>query len=101
MSLGFSLAFLILFYRKFGLKEEYADTLYLCRHCRCLFWKSFGHPCVVVDEAAVDEPSSKTSDLDANNGNEGAVPVVKAFVEQSVREHIPVPPEAFLNFFSL
>lgn len=28
-----------LFYRKFGLKEEYADCLFLCRHCRCLFWK--------------------------------------------------------------
>lgn len=32
--------------KKFDLKEEYADCLLLCRHCRCLFWKSFGHPCI-------------------------------------------------------
>ena len=26
-------------FRKFGLKEEYTDCLFLCRYCRCLFWK--------------------------------------------------------------
>ncbi|UYV66231.1 FBXO32, partial [Cordylochernes scorpioides] len=25
--------------KKHGLREEYADYLFLCRHCRCLFWK--------------------------------------------------------------
>ncbi|PRD23212.1 UNVERIFIED_CONTAM: F-box only protein 25 [Trichonephila clavipes] len=25
--------------RKHGLKEEYTESLFLCRHCRCLFWK--------------------------------------------------------------
>ncbi|XP_027203164.2 uncharacterized protein LOC113797049 isoform X1 [Dermatophagoides pteronyssinus] len=33
--------------KKFGLKEEYADCLFLCRYCRCLFWKSKNHPCIL------------------------------------------------------
>lgn len=41
-------------YRKFDLKEEYADCLLLCRHCRCLFWKSFGHPCIKNDDSPRD-----------------------------------------------
>lgn len=38
-------------YRRFDLKEEYADCLLLCRHCRCLFWKSIGHPCIEKTES--------------------------------------------------
>lgn len=60
--------------RKFGLKEEYADTLVLCRHCRCLFWKSFGHPCVTN---SLEETESMSS------------------------SQLQVPPQAFLKFFSL
>lgn len=37
-------------WRRFELKEEYADCLLLCRHCRCLFWKSIGHPCIENNE---------------------------------------------------
>lgn len=55
--------------RKYDLKEEYADCLLLCRHCRCLFWKSFGHPCIINEEeedelaqarASVDQSKEQT-----------------------------------------
>lgn len=36
--------------KKYDLKEEYADSLLLCRQCRCLFWKSIGHPCIGNEE---------------------------------------------------
>ncbi|XP_076319263.1 F-box only protein 25-like isoform X2 [Tachypleus tridentatus] len=55
----------------FGLKEEYADCLFLCRHCRCLFWKSSGHPCIHASQQQLNEKC------------------------------IPVQPQAFLKFFSL
>jgi len=80
--------------KKYGLKEEYADTLLLCRYCRCLFWKSFGHPCVNHGQAADSSPTS-TSPIEAppslnlNNNN----------VNNPL--HVPVPPQAFLKFFSL
>ncbi|EEC18263.1 conserved hypothetical protein [Ixodes scapularis] len=78
----------LLFHRlrkKHGLREEYADSLLLCRHCRCLFWKSFGHPCLKVPR---DEETSE----------EGDAPLAPTSV---VPVCIPVTPQAFLQYFSL
>ncbi|XP_053200555.1 F-box only protein 25-like isoform X2 [Panonychus citri] len=78
--------------KKFGLKEEYADCLFLCRHCRSLFWKSFGHPCVIT-QGSVNE-------MDKDNPDESGESEIseKYFM---VPQHIPVPPQSFLKFFSL
>lgn len=73
--------------RKFGLKEEYADYLFLCRHCRCLFWKSFGHPCLDLFTSA------QTENEDGNERDDDCVTTVPLYV--------PVPPQMFLKFFSL
>ncbi|BES97734.1 F-box protein [Nesidiocoris tenuis] len=34
--------------KHYGLREDYAETLSLCRACRCLYWTASGHPCVGV-----------------------------------------------------
>lgn len=47
--------------KQFDLKEEYADCLLLCRHCRCLFWKSIGHPCIKDPEIDVHETAHHCS----------------------------------------
>ncbi|GAB6033639.1 hypothetical protein CHUAL_013702 [Chamberlinius hualienensis] len=60
--------------RLFGLKEDYADILHLCRQCRCLFWKSFGHPCMLEK---LDDEGDKSS------------------------LYVPIQPQDFLKFFSL
>ncbi|KAK6634175.1 hypothetical protein RUM44_004783 [Polyplax serrata] len=64
----------------YGLREEYAETIQLCRNCRCLFWKSIGHPCIVDQDPGFQE---KLETVDKNS------------------LHIPIPPQAFLKFFSL
>ncbi|XP_068618195.1 F-box only protein 25 isoform X2 [Battus philenor] len=66
----------------YGLREEaqYAETLSLCRHCKCLFWRSLGHPCI-ADQC----PEYRERLKEAG----GPLP-----------PH-PVPPAAFLKFFSL
>ena len=69
------------FLRVFGLREDYAEILHLCRNCRCLFWKTYGHPCI-VDHQPTDNKSDEPS-CDP-----------EAF-------YVPVPPQAFLKFFSL
>ncbi|XP_054716284.1 F-box only protein 25-like [Uloborus diversus] len=74
--------------RKYGLKEEYTESLFLCRHCRCLFWKSFGHPCVDPRRSI---PSSVDSVDDDNEQS----------LVSSVPLYVPIPPQAFLSFFSL
>jgi hypothetical protein len=68
--------------RLFGLREDYAEILHLCRNCRCLFWKTYGHPCI-VDHQQTDNKSDEPSSCDP-----------EAF-------YVPVPPQAFLKFFSL
>ncbi|GIY86223.1 f-box only protein 25 [Caerostris darwini] len=73
--------------RKHGLKEEYTESLFLCRHCRCLFWKSFGHPCV-------DLGRSIPSGMEYVDENNGSLVNTSPF-------YIPIPPQAFLSFFSL
>ncbi|CAJ0574401.1 unnamed protein product, partial [Mesorhabditis spiculigera] len=39
--------------RHHGVKEFYADMIHLCCHCRCLFWRSLGHPCVSQNAPSV------------------------------------------------
>ena len=37
------------FHPRFGIPEEgFAETLFLCRKCRCLYWRSLGHPCLAL-----------------------------------------------------
>ncbi|KAF5301760.1 hypothetical protein FQR65_LT08743 [Abscondita terminalis] len=68
--------------RSYGLREDrqYAETLSLCRHCRCLFWRSLGHPCI-ADQC----------------------PEFRARLQEAggLQPPSPVPPSAFLKFFSL
>ncbi|GBP19379.1 F-box only protein 25 [Eumeta japonica] len=68
--------------KTYGLREDaqYAETLSLCRHCKCLFWRSLGHPCI-ADQC----PEYRERLREAG----GPLP-----------PH-PVPPAAFLKFFSL
>ncbi|PSN42219.1 F-box only protein 32 [Blattella germanica] len=66
--------------RSFGLREEYAEIIQLCRNCRCLFWKSIGHPCIADQDPEFQE---KLEDVDKSS------------------LHVPIPPQAFLKFFSL
>ena len=35
----------------FGLREIYADLIHICCHCKALFWKDHGHPCVSKETA--------------------------------------------------
>jgi len=73
--------FLFLYYiRCYGLREEYAEMIQLCRNCRCLFWHSIGHPCIAdTDPNFMD----KLDTVDKNS------------------LYVPIPPQAFLKFFSL
>lgn len=66
--------------KSFGLREEYAEMIQLCRNCRCLFWKSIGHPCIADTDPTFQE---KLEDVDKSS------------------LHVPIPPQAFLKFFSL
>lgn len=66
--------------KSFGLREEYAEMIQLCRNCRCLFWKSIGHPCIADQDPEFQE---KLENVDKNS------------------LHVPIPPHAFLKFFSL
>ncbi|XP_066992262.1 F-box only protein 25 isoform X2 [Anabrus simplex] len=66
--------------KSFGLREEYAEMIQLCRNCRCLFWKSIGHPCIVDQDPEFQE---KLENVDKSS------------------LHVPIPPQAFLKFFSL
>ncbi|KAG8042426.1 hypothetical protein G9C98_005060 [Cotesia typhae] len=66
--------------RSFGLREEYAEMIQLCRNCRCLFWRSLGHPCIADQDPAFQE---KLADVDQSS------------------LHVPIPPQTFLKFFSL
>lgn len=70
--------------RQFGLREDYAEILQLCRNCRCLFWESLGHPCIADQDPGFRER------LGGGGGN---------IDHKSV--YVPVTPQAFLKFFSL
>lgn len=68
--------------RIYGLSEDrqYAEMLSLCKYCRCLFWRSLGHPCI-ADQC----------------------PEFRARLQEAggLMPPSPVPPSAFLKFFSL
>ncbi|XP_049818970.1 F-box only protein 25 isoform X2 [Aethina tumida] len=68
--------------RSIGINEDrqYAEMLSLCRYCRCLFWRSLGHPCI-ADQC----------------------PEFRARLQEAggITPPSPVPPSAFLKFFSL
>uniref|UniRef100_A0A336M916 CSON013786 protein n=1 Tax=Culicoides sonorensis TaxID=179676 RepID=A0A336M916_CULSO len=68
--------------KKYGVREDlqYAEILALCRLCRCLFWPSQGHPCIV------DQYPDFRQRLDEAGQRE---------------ETQPVPPAQFLKYFSL
>lgn len=68
------------YFRCYGLREEYAEMIQLCRNCRCLFWHSIGHPCI--------------ADTDPN-----FMEKLEAVDKSSL--YVPIPPQAFLKFFSL
>jgi len=71
---------IVMVLRSFGLREEYAEIIQLCRNCRCLFWKSIGHPCIADQDPEFQE---KLENVDKSS------------------LHVPIPPQAFLKFFSL
>lgn len=68
--------------KTYGINEErqYAEMLSLCKYCRCLFWKSLGHPCIAEQ-----------------------CPDFKARLQEAggITPPAPVPPSAFLKLFSL
>lgn len=68
----------------YGVPEElqYAEILAFCRLCRCLFWPSAGHPCIVDQD-----PDIRQRIREAGNS-------------ESI-ETQPVPPAQFLKYFSL
>jgi len=35
----------------YGLRDVYADMIHICCHCKALFWKGLGHPCVAENPA--------------------------------------------------
>jgi len=37
----------------YGLREVYADLIHICCHCKNLFWRDLGHPCVSTDAPSV------------------------------------------------
>jgi len=39
---------------RYGNREVYADMIQQCFHCKCLFWKEIGHPCVKLDSLGPD-----------------------------------------------
>ncbi|XP_025836813.1 F-box only protein 25 [Agrilus planipennis] len=60
--------------------RQYAEMLSLCRYCCCLFWRSLGHPCIADQCPEFRERIQRSG---------GALPPS------------PIPPSAFLKFFSL
>ncbi|KAG1668873.1 F-box only protein 25 [Nymphon striatum] len=82
--------------RKFGMREDYAETLYLCRQCRCLFWKSFGHPCIELESG-----DSEVEDSPSEDERENSTTPSSDEMEKVGSLHVPIPPEVFLKFFSL
>jgi len=37
--------------KHFGVKQQYSELLMLCKNCRCVFWSSYGHPCLASAES--------------------------------------------------
>jgi len=70
-------------FRLHGVRDDlqYAEILSLCRLCRCLFWPSAGHPCIV------DQCPDFAERLKEAGG--------------PIESQEPVPPAQFLKYFSL
>jgi F-box protein 25/32 len=68
------------FRKAFGLREEYADMIQLCRICLWLFWKSIGHPCIADHNP---EFQDKLGNVDKSS------------------LHVPIPPQDSLKFLPL
>lgn len=32
--------------KHFGIQQKYSELIMLCKNCRCVFWSSYGHPCL-------------------------------------------------------
>uniref|UniRef100_A0A0N4ZIA8 F-box domain-containing protein n=1 Tax=Parastrongyloides trichosuri TaxID=131310 RepID=A0A0N4ZIA8_PARTI len=47
----------------YGLKEHYADIIHICCHCKALFWKDHGHPCLSEDAPSVRVPPRQFVDM--------------------------------------
>lgn len=50
-------------YKRFGMKDIFADHLAICCHCDTLFWQSIGHPCF-SDSELKSRPLSPEAFLD-------------------------------------
>ena len=72
----------LIFSRSFGLKENYALSLQICKNCQCLFWESIGHPCIVEENPDIQARLRENQ----NDPSEA----VKS-----------VPPHIFLSYFSV
>lgn len=60
--------------------------MFLCRHCRCLFWKSFGHPCLYTSSS-----SEETGDGNKEN-NEPRPDAFRLVAAQNAAQAIPIAP---------
>ncbi len=40
--------------RRYGHREVYADMIHKCLHCKSLFWKEIGHPCIIAASCSED-----------------------------------------------
>lgn len=40
--------------KRYGHREVYVDMIQQCFHCKCLFWKEIGHPCVILSSEWVN-----------------------------------------------
>lgn len=40
--------------KRYGHREVYVDMIHQCFHCKCLFWREIGHPCVIIAGLGVD-----------------------------------------------
>ena len=60
--------------KNFGVKAKYSELVMLCKNCRCVFWSSYGHPCL---SSVAMEP------------------------EDSIETPLPLTPTAFLSFFNI
>ncbi|KAK8721526.1 hypothetical protein OTU49_012761 [Cherax quadricarinatus] len=69
--------------RTYGLREEYAEKLCLCRNCSCMFWETYGHPC--------------RNDTDPSATIEDHLEEVKS---DSII-YISITPQQFLKYFHL
>lgn len=40
--------------KRYGHREVYVDMIHQCFHCKSLFWREIGHPCVIIAGLGVD-----------------------------------------------